>query len=364
MRSRVILWGGTVVAVGAIALWLRPRPLSVEVATVDRGAVRVELRGEGVTRARIGTHDEVSAAFNGAWLPEPLEVGDRVRRGQLVGHLAPIPLDGSAARAAVARVAAAEASARETADALTRGQRLFDAGALAAEELQHLRTAQVAAASELSAARATLGTGPRRAVLAPLSGQVLRAPEPHARTVAAGTLLMEIGDPSALDVLVDLRTEDAVPLRPGSVAELRPAPEAPPLAARVQRIEPSAFAKVSPLGVEEQRVNVVLVFDRPPTGLGVGWRIEATLLAGAAPDVVRVPVAALVREGAGWAAWVVEGGKAYRRAITVGLIGRDVAEVKAGLAPGAVVILRPEDAVKEGRRVAARPAGAAPGSGG
>lgn len=352
MRGRVIVW----VVAGAAGLgllyqWLRPRPLVVEVATVDRGAVVFELRAEGKTRARTGTHEEVSAPFTGAWVPSPLEVGDRVARGALLGRLAPLPLDGAAAEAARSRVQAAEVRWNEQRDARARGERLFSAGALAPEALEHLRSEEVAAASELAAARAALGGGRRVDVRAPLAGQVLRAPEPHARSVAAGTLLLEIGDPKAIDVVVDLRTADAAALRPGTRAVLRVSPDAPPIAATVRRIEPSAFTEVSPLGIEEQRVNVVLAFDRPPVGLGVGWRVDATLLAGQVAGVLRLPVAALVREGPAWAVWSAEQGRAHRRPVTLGLMGRDTVEVRSGLEQGAVVILRPEDAVTEGRRV-------------
>ena len=356
MRKRMVVWllaGGAGVAL--LYLWLRPRPLAVELATVDRGEVVAELRAEGKTRARTGTHEEVSAPFAGAWSPMPLEVGDRVARGAVLGRLAPVPLDGAAAEAARSRVQAAEVRWTERRDALTRGQRLFDSGALATETLEHLRAEEVAAAGELAAARAALGGGRRITVRSPLAGQVLRAPEPHARSVPAGTLLLEIGDPKALDVLVDLRTADAVTLHPGTRATLRVSPDTPPIAATVQRVEPSAFTEVSPLGIEEQRVNVVLAFDRPPSGLGVGWRVDVTLVAGEASGVVRLPVAALVRQGSDWAVWVAEGGRAHLRPVSLGLMGSDLVEVRTGLGPGAVVILRPEDAVVEGRRVTRPP---------
>lgn len=353
MPNRKVGWlVAGVAAVVLLYLWLRPRPLVVEVAEVDRGIVVAELRAEGRTRARTGAHEEVSAPFAGAWSPLPLEVGDRVVRGALLGHLAPLPLDGAAAEAARTRMQAAEVRWTERRDALARGQRLFDSGALATEALEHLRAEEVAAAGELAAARAALGGGRRITVRSPLAGQVLRAPEPHARSVPAGTLLLEIGDPKALDVLVDLRTADAVPIHPGTRASLRVAPDAPAFAATVQRIEPSAFTEVSPLGIEEQRVNVVLAFDRPPAGLGVGWRVDATFIAGEAANVVRLPVAALVREGSDWAVWVVEEGRARLRPVALGLMGSDLVEVRSGVAPGASVILRPEDAVAEGRRVA------------
>lgn len=355
MSRRVAVW--MVVGVAGAALlfaWLRPRPLMVELATVDRGPVVAELRAEGRTRARAGTHEEVSAPFTGAWSPRAIEVGDRVARGAVLGRLAPLPLDGAAAEGARARVAAAEARWTEQRDALGRGQRLFDAGALSSEALEHLRSEEVAAAGELAGARAALGTGRQTDLRAPLTGWILRLPEPHARTVAAGSLLAEIGDPRALDVLVDLRTADATPIRPGVTAELRIAPDAPPIAAKVWRVEPNAFTEVSPLGIEEQRVNVVLTFDRPPVGLGVGWRVDATLVVGEAAEAVRLPVAALVRDGESWAVWRVEEGRARLRPVTTGLMGSDLVEVRAGLVPGDRVILRAEDAVTDGGRVRGR----------
>ena len=351
MRARTAWWGAAVVFVGVAAWSFRPRSLAVELGTADTGAVRSELTGEGMTRASDGTHQELSAPFTGAWNPARIEVGDRVAKGAPLGTLAPLPLDGAAAVAAAERVRGAEAAWRDRRDAAARGARLHEAGALSAEELQHLRTAEVAAEAEWRAARAQLGPGQRINVRAPLAGRLLRWAEPHPRTVGAGALLAEVGDPSALDVVVDLRTEDAGVVRPGTRAVLRTSAGGAGIAATVRSIEPRAFTEVSPLGVEEQRVNVVLGFDRPPQGLGVGWRVEAVLEAAEVEGVVRVPVAALVRQPEGWAVWVVEEGRARRRGLVLGVMGDEVAEVRSGIGAGVTVILRPTDAVAEGVRV-------------
>jgi HlyD family secretion protein len=356
MRAR-LLWLAGILALMTLLWWmLRPRPLPVQLGAADRGRVRVLVEGEGVTRARAGAHAELSSPVTGYWSPAVLEAGDPVRRGQVLGQVAPAALDAPARLAAGARVAAAEAAWEERRTAASRADRLFTAGAVSAEAVERAHTAEVTARAELAAARAALATGEAGrpvALRAPMAGRVLRLAEPHARTVLAGTLLLEVGDPRALEAVVDLRTEDVALIGPGTTVALRTGTDDGTFAARVLEVEPSAFTKVSPLGVEEQRVNVVLGFAGPPSGVGVGWRVEATFTVAQADGVVRVPTAALVRGAEGWGVWEVVEGRARYRRVTIGRVGDGGAEVTDGLAPGAQVVLRPEDALREGRRVTA-----------
>jgi HlyD family secretion protein len=179
----------------------------------------------------------------------------------------------------------------------------------------------------------------------------LRVPERSERVVAAGTPLLEIGDPAALEIVVDVLSPDAVRIRPGARMLLERWGGGSPLTARVRRVEPSGFRKVSTLGVEEQRVNVIGDLEAAPEGLGDGFRVEARIVVFESPDVVRVPASALFRRGEDFAVFVVERGSARRRAVDVGERGSGLAEIRAGLVPGERVIVHPSDRIEDGVRV-------------
>jgi HlyD family secretion protein len=152
-------------------------------------------------------------------------------------------------------------------------------------------------------------------------------------------------------VVVDVLSSDAVRVRPGAEMIVEEWGGDAPLRARVLRVEPSGFTKVSALGVEEQRVNVIADVLDPPDELGDGFRVEARIVVWEAADVVRVPVSALFRRGDGWSVFVVEGGRALRRDVEVGQRGTFEAEVRAGLEPGEHVVLHPSDRVQDTARV-------------
>jgi HlyD family secretion protein len=177
-------------------------------------------------------------------------------------------------------------------------------------------------------------------------------PERSERVVVAGTPLVEVGDCSQLEAVVDILTTDAAEVRLGALMLIEPWGDArPPLEARVRRVEPAAFTKISALGVEEQRVNVIADFVARPEGLGDGFRIEARIVLWESGDVLKVPSSALFRSGDHWSVFVVEDGRARRRTVQVGHHNPSETEITGGLAPGDAVIRHPSDRVDEGVRV-------------
>jgi HlyD family secretion protein len=193
-------------------------------------------------------------------------------------------------------------------------------------------------------------------VAAPVAGQVLRVLTQSAGVVGPGTPLVELGDPQRLEIVADVLTADAVAIRAGAAVIITGWGGAP-VAARVRRVEPSATTRLSSLGVEEQRVAVVIDLAAPPTawvGMGDGWRVEVEIVTVEVPDVITVPLGALRRDGDGWSVFVIAGGVAHRRVVELGHKNRDAAEVTAGLAVGDRVILHPGERIGDGVRVAPR----------
>jgi HlyD family secretion protein len=268
----------------------------------------------------------------------------------------------------------------------SRAERLYRAGTLSADAREQAKLAETSAAKELEAARfaadaanhdveaaraallatpAPIAEGappapcaegrPCVEVRAPVGGRVLRVFEESERIVAAGTPLLEIGDPGSLEIVVDILSSDAVRVRPGARFLVDDWGGEGTLEARVRLVEPSAFTKISALGVEEQRVNVIADLLAPEPRLGDRYRVEARIVVWEADDVLLVPASALFRSGDdGWSVFAVEGGSARRRAVRVGHQAAFDAEVAEGLAPGETVILHPSDRVRDGARVAPR----------
>jgi HlyD family secretion protein len=351
---------------------------------------------EGETRVR--QRFVVAAPAAGRLLRIELDEGDAVEVGEVVARIVPAPLDPRDRAAAQARLEAAEA-AQHAASAraslagaalaqaerdLSRSQRLREAGARSDEELERARLARTRAQRELEAARFAAAAADHeveaaRAVLmsarasrpapggedclapgscievrAPVAGRVLRVHEESERIVPAGAPLVELGDPAAIEIVVDVLSADAVKIEPGADLWVEDWGGDEALRATVRRVEPAGFTKISALGVEEQRVNVIADFAEPPDGLGDGYRIEARIVIWQAADVVRVPASALFRHGEGWAVFVAEGSVARRREVEVGARGPFQAEVKDGLREGERVVLHPSDRLADGVRV--RPA--------
>ncbi len=379
VRRRFLLVAVLVLVAAAVALLLRPAPLHVEAASVTRGPLETAVEAEGQTR--IHPRHVVAAPVDGHLATIELDPGDAVAAGQVVARLAPSPLDARSRQRAEAAVEAARAAVRrseaevESAEALhvlaavtsERSRELAAAGQVAAEELDRAltgertagealeaaRAAVMAARFELASARAALldaAAGVEVVVRVPVAGVVLRQFERSERVVPAGTPLLEIGDLGDLEVVAEVLSTDAVAIPPAArlAADFGDGRWWP---GRVERIEPTGFTKVSPLGVEEQRVAVIGRLDERPSAAGDRFRVRVRLVLWRGEEVLQVPAGATFRAGDEWATWVVEAGRARRRDLRLGHRGDEAMEVLAGLAAGDLVVLYPPRQLTEGRRV-------------
>jgi HlyD family secretion protein len=397
-QRRIALWatlGGLLLA--GLAYAFRPRPVPVDLVEARRGPLVVSIDEEGQTRVR--DVFVLSAPVTGRSKRIELEVGSVVVAGEtVVSEIEPADptlldarteIEGEAAiRAAEAARGLAEAEV-ERVEAelefarreLERQRRLVDRGVSSERDLdaaeREFRTRRAALATaraalqgrifELDRARARL-VSPLEAedphghcecipIRAPVSGRVLRLVRESEGVVQAGEPLVEIGDPRDLEVVVDLLSADAVKVEPDQRVVLEEWGGGEPLAARVRRVEPFGFTKVSALGIEEQRVNVIIDFSDPPERwqrLGHGYRVEAQIVLWEADDVLVLPLSSLFRNGAEWAVFVVEDGVARLRPVERGRHNGLEAEIRSGLDAGETVVLYPSDAVRDGVRVAQR----------
>lgn len=384
-RKRWLIAAGVALAGIALALAFRADPVVVETARIGTGTVRETIEEDGLTRVR--ERYVVSSPVTGMLHRLSCEAGDTIRTGDVIARIYPLPLDTRAGTEAARRLESAEA-ARRAADATVTGaeavwgearrslERLQGVtaeirGAISRQRIDEAETRERAARAELERARGTadaaahdvesaraalLGTDERTSgdptiVRAPADGRVLRLYEECERVITAGSPIVEVGDPAELEIVVDVLSEDAARLSPGVLALVNTGPAADTMIGRVDRIEPSAFTKVSPLGVEEQRVNVIVTLTTPSGVLGDRYRVETTLVVREVSGVVRVPIAALFRVGDGWGVFAVEGGRARSRAVELGAIGRREAEVRSGLAAGERVIVHPPEDVEDGSQL-------------
>jgi HlyD family secretion protein len=333
----------------------------------------------------------VSVPVSGRVLRIELEPGDSVKRGAVVARVraeAPALLDArtrteaeaavESARAALGRARAEEQRARTTLAQLQREvirvRELVTGGVVATRELESAEAAAKAADEAASAAAFAVraaqselqrsevrvapvppdAVGRVVAVTAPADGVVLRRLRESESVVPAGEPLLEIGDPRRLEIVSDLLSSDAVRIRPGARALIEQWGGSRGLDARVRRIEPAGFTKVSALGVEEQRVNVVLDFADSTEAwkaLGDAYRVEVRIVTWEAPAVVKVPTAALFRDGSRWAAYTVRDGRARQILLEIGHQTGQEAEVIAGIEEGTQLVLHPGDSLYDGARV-------------
>jgi HlyD family secretion protein len=387
-KARYLYWLAGLAAAAALAwLFFAPEPVVVEMAAVTRGPLEVTVDQEGEVRV----HDRyvVAAPVAGKLVRVNLHDGDAVKAGDVVAELEPSPLDARARDEAIARVEAARASVREAEkrveqaaamlaqerSELTRVERLVAERFVSPEAADKARTAVKTGVAELEAANARVAAarseekGAQAALLAlpsadgkpgrvvrlasPATGRVLRVTQQSERTVPAGTQVMVIGDPGRFEIVADVLSSDAVKIKPGATAWLEEWGGDRRLRATVRLVEPYAFTKVSALGIEEKRVNVVMDPVDPLGPLGDGYRVEARIVIWSSPDVLKVPASAVFRSGGGWAVFVVEDGRARQRAVEVGARNPVEAEIRSGVAAGATVIKYPTNEVAEGVRVAA-----------
>ena len=372
----------------AAAIALRPSPVRVEVARVRCGPMRVTIDAEGKTRAR--DRFVVAAPVSGRLARIDLHRGDAVRRGEVVARIDPppmAPLDPRQLAEAKARVATAE-QLKQEADAvvehvradceqarreLARAEKLIETGDVSRQDFERVRNAALtcrqqieaakyrarAAASEVEVAKAALiavgwaGQSASSAtvlVRAPVNGRVLRVAEENERVVMAGAPLVELSNPS-LEVVIEVLSVDAVKVKPGMPVMIEGWGGEQDLEARVRMVEPSAFTKISALGVEEQRINVIADFIEPGAPLGDGYRVEARIVIWETNEALKAPLSALFRSGQRWNAFVVENGLAKRREVETGRRADFEVEILNGLREGESVIAHPSNLVADGVRV-------------
>jgi HlyD family secretion protein len=395
-RRRLARWakraalalGTLATAAALVRAWL-PKPVTVDVAIARRTALVVEIDEDGKTRVR--DRFVVSAPISGNLERIELEPGSPIAAGDIVARIAPPDpalLDPRSREEAQARLGAALARQRGAQTAITRATAAREAavrdadrartlagrGAIPTTERERAELAEqlangdltaaqaerAGAAADVAAARAVLGQGDRHdghrdvAIAAPSTGQVLRVIRDSAGPVVAGAPLLEVGDPHAIEAVVDVLSSDAPRIAPGMAVEIEGWGGDRALHGRVRRVEPSAFTRISALGVEEQRVNVVAAIDAPPPTLGDGFRIDARIITWRGERVLAVPASTVFRDRDHWAVYAVEDGRARLRPVGLGHHGRLDVEIASGLADGAQVIVHPGDRIADGARIAAR----------
>jgi len=385
------------VAAVAIAVFvaLREPAVNVEIGQAQRGTLVVTIDDLGETR--VTNLYVVSAPITGQLLRVPLKPGAQVvPRSTVLGRIQPVepsPLDARAYAQAVAEIrslqsqlsAAQSRVSQSRAEQIlaerefTRASDLAGRGFVSRANVDRARAARdrsraafseanqtvAATAQSLQAARSSLlvaGTKAKGAgavdVTSPVAGFILRVPQESERVVVAGTPLVEVGDPDRLEIVTDLLSADAVRVRPGADVLIEDWGGERPLKGRVRLVEPYGFTKISSLGVEEQRVNVVIDFAEPREAwlrLGHGYRATVRIVTSAAPNVLRVPISAIFRTGREWSVFVIDsGGRARLKMVNAGRMNDEEAEIVSGLAVGVRVILHPSDKVEDGVRVRER----------
>ncbi len=391
---RRVLGGLLVLAIVAalVVAWM-PKPVAVDVATVATGDLRVTVDEDG--RTRVKDRYVVGAPLTGNAARIELDPGDAVHLNDVLVRIVPLAsplLDARSRVEAEARAAAAGAQERQVRASIerarvsmefaqrevTRQRGLAASGASSSqaaeraemevrtlgEEIRSLEFGARVAEHQARLARVALGRfdpsqdqEEQLEVTAPVEGQVLRVIQESAGVVAAGTPLLELGDPAALEIVVDVLTSDAVRIQPGAHVSLERWGGEGELAGHVRRVEPSAFTRVSALGVEEQRVNVVIDLDEPRErwrALGDGYRVETRIVVWEQRDVLKVPASAIFRHGDGHAVFRVEGGHARVVAVQVGEQNGVETQITGGLREGDRVVVHPSDAVVDGAEVAPR----------
>jgi HlyD family secretion protein len=374
-RVRIFWIAAAVVIVIAIGLSMLPNAVDADIAKADRGDVRVEVVDEGRTRM----HDIyiVSAPITGRVLRVEVEPGDEVAAGAILAHMSRAAagfLDTRSDLQARAGVTAAEAQLRSADAELALAERehkrntelvaanLISKAATDQSEarLNAARAARDAARAEVQRARSAV-LDPSRTergivnVTSPSPGRVLRVPQESEAVIQTGTPIVEVGDPRHVEVIAEFLSQDAVKMRAGAPAQIENW-GGPPLPAVVDRVEPVAHTKISALGVEEQRTNVILQFkDKPADSLQAhDFRVDVRVVVGEAKNAIRVPLGALYRRGNGWALYKVVDGRAKLTEVQVAEADPHFRAVTAGVTEGDELIVFPGSSVSDGVRIKPR----------
>ena len=383
-KRRWLPYAGATILLALIIAGLWPKPTPVETARAVMGPLQTTITEEGKTRIR--QRYLVSAPVGGHLRRIVLKVGDPVEAGRTVlAMIEPISstmLDARGRASADARRDAAAANLEKARAAqifaatdLLRVEKLFAGKMVTLREIESARFAESSAAKEKTAAGSALRAAeaeladfvpggaaskagathkPQTPIIAPANGRVLRLIEESTRVVAAGTPLMEIGDPADLEAVITVLSRDGAVISPGTPVELEQWGGGKPLAAKVKLVEPAAFTKFSALGVEEQRVNVVVDILAPVNerlALGDNFRVEGRIVTAQSARTLKVPTGALFRRGTDWAAFAIDNGRARLKTVTTGSRSAVETEVLTGLAENDEVIVYPGERVKDGERI-------------
>jgi HlyD family secretion protein len=395
LKRNLVLGGVGLLVLGLLVWAFIPKPLSVEVAKVTQGRFERAVQEYGKTRVR--DRYIVSTPLAGRVARVLLNQGDSVAQGDTVALLwpmAPALLDARTRAEQAARIGTMTASLARTRANVGRARAAMDQAQaelqrsealarqgfvspnqnetgrlnlrLRVQELESARQEENAARHDLEQSQAARqqfapaplgGVQPSFAVKAPVSGKVLKVLQQSEATVLAGAGLVELGDPSRLEVVVDILTEDATEVRPGAAVELLNWGGAAALAGQVRWVEPAAFTKVSALGVEEQRVNVVIAITAPAAqwqALGDGFKVDVRVLVQVVENAVMVPVSALFPIGSRSGVFVLEDGHAALKEVSVQARNGVSAWVREGLSVGSQVIVYPDSKLKDEAAVQAR----------
>ncbi len=379
-RTQRIIAISSIAVIALLALVLRPAPLPVDGGTVRYGPLDVTLEDEGYTR--VIDRFAIASPVTGKLLRIGLVEGESVRTGMTVASILPPDQNSreyreaaATAGSASATVAEAEARKRQVAVQLAQARlkaeryaRLYREGAVSKESFELAKESASVLGKESRAAQEAVRAARLQAeaanaridrkiatkaveVRSPVTGRVLRIPDKSERFVTAGTPLLEIGNPEQLEVVIDVLSSDAVRVKPGNPVAIDDWGGKGTLKASVTRIEPAAFTKTSALGIEEKRVNIIAMLDQPEPLLGDNFRVQASIVTWHSDRALRVPVSALFRNDQQWEVFVIDGGRAKTRKVSIGQRGLDHAEVLGGLHDGERVVMHPPNELQDGMRV-------------
>jgi HlyD family secretion protein len=389
-RKTMMLLGALALLIAVLAVFgLREPQRTVMLGNVVRGPFVQSFTEEGKTRLR--QRYLVAAPLAGTIGRIDRQPGEAVRAGETLAILTPAvaglldPGTRSRLRAEAAAAAASERAARQRVLAaqsaqvlapkeLVRSMELRERGLVSAaqEDLAvaaarqadadlNAATAESQAARQRETAAGALlagegqGGGTSLPLTAPIDGVIIRRYQESASPVAAGQPILEIGDPSALEIEVEALSTDAVLLQPGMRARILRWGGPETIGATVARIEPGGFTKISALGVEEQRTRVIVDFDAPRAqwqALGDGFRVEVEFIVFAGEGILQVPSAALFRRDGGWFAYLAEDLRARGVPVEIGARSGASTAIVSGLAEGQLVVLDPDDQIRDGTRLA------------
>lgn len=389
--SKGTLFALVILGVAGLAyLFFAPQPVAVDLAAVDRGRLEVTVDEEGETQVK--EIYRISAPITGKLERVDIQVGDRVLAGQRIARVRPVDppirdmrsrLEMSAtSKAAGAAVLLAEAQVRQAESDLkfarsdlARAQILADKGVISSRAREQAELNLSVKQAEVRKAEAGLELRRREfqsarmhelepnqmqlqvaedqcciAITAPSSGVVLKVLTESEQVVQAGTTLLETGDPHDLEIVVDLLSSDAVGIAPGTSARIEDWGGDGILEAKVRRVEPAAFTKVSALGIEEQRVNVVLDFVSAPEmwrDLGHAFKVTVRIIRSDRDDVLRIPLGALFRSDQDWAVYTAQDSRAKLTLVKLGKFSLTHAEALAGVTQEDLVVMFPSDKISD-----------------